>query len=304
MEKYGNSSSIPRKINISLLRIIILTRTEFTLNLDLKILNRQKMTRKSFCKLSTLLLLLGTALFSGCKSTPHDKSLRIALSSGSENYINWVHRGDSLAEIIDLKGMQVDSALKLLPTCDAILFTGGEDVVPGYYGKGSDSSRCTSNPGRDTLEFALIKESRRLKIPVFGVCRGQQIINVALGGTLIIDIPTDHPGKVIHQQDDYIHCFHKVSVVKGSQLQNITKADTGSVTSNHHQAIEKAAPGIKIVAWTADSIAEAIEWADPEEKPFLMAVQWHPERMDANSPLSMPMMKAFLDAANTFKKQK
>jgi putative glutamine amidotransferase len=262
------------------------------------------MTGKSFGKLPILLLLLGTALFSGCKTTSQDKPLRIALSSGSENYINWVHKGDSLAEIIDMKGMKVDSALKLLPTCVAILFTGGEDVVPGYYGKESDSTRCASNPGRDTLEFALIKESMRLKIPVFGVCRGQQILNVALGGTLIIDIPTDHPGNVIHQQEDYLNCFHLANVVKGSQLQNITKADTGSVTSNHHQAIEKAAPGLKIVAWTADSIPEAIEWSDPAGKPFLMAVQWHPERMDTNSPLSMPLMNAFLDAARTFRKKK
>ena len=262
------------------------------------------MTGKSIGKLSILLLLSGFTLLSGCKTSSHDKPLRIALSSGSENYINWVHRGDSLAEIIDLKGMQIDSALTLLSTCDAILFTGGEDIVPGYYGKGSDSTRCTSNPGRDSLEFALIKESMRLKMPVFGVCRGQQILNVALGGTLIIDIPTDHPGKVIHQQKDYLRCFHLVNMVKGSYLQNITKADTGSVTSNHHQAIEKAAPGLKISAWTADSIAEAIEWSDPAGKPFLMAVQWHPERMDANSPLSMPLMKAFLDASGNFRKKK
>ena len=167
------------------------------------------MIGKSFCKLSILLFLSGFALFSGCITTSNKKNLRIALSSGSENYINWIHRSDSLAEIIDMKGMKVDSALKLLSTCDAILFTGGEDVVPSYYGKGSDSTRCKSNPGRDTLEFALIKESRRLKMPVFGVCRGQQILNVALGGTLIIDIPTDHPGKVIHQQEDYIHCLRK-----------------------------------------------------------------------------------------------
>jgi gamma-glutamyl-gamma-aminobutyrate hydrolase PuuD len=144
----------------------------------------------------------------------------------------------------------------------------------------------------------------RLIMPVFGVCRGQQILNVALGGTLIIDIPTDHPGKVIHQQEDYLSCFHLVTLVKGSQLHNISKSDTGSVTSNHHQAIEKVAPGLKIVAWTTDSIPEAIEWSDPAGKPFLIAVQWHPERMDAKSPLSMPLMNAILDAARTFRKPK
>jgi len=262
------------------------------------------MAGKSFRMLATFMLFSGITLFTGCKTTSIDKPLRIALSSGSENYVNWVHRGDSLVEVIDLRGMQVDSALTLLETCDAILFTGGEDVVPGYYGKDSDSARCESNPGRDSLEFALIRKSMQLKMPVFGVCRGQQILNVALGGTLIVDIPTDHPGNVIHQCKDYIHCFHSVNVIKGSQLYISSKVDTGMVTTNHHQAIEKAAPGIVIVAWSADSIAEAMEWSNPAGKPFLMAVQWHPERMDTKSPLSMPLMKAFLEAATTFRKLK
>jgi putative glutamine amidotransferase len=255
---------------------------------------------KSLRILATLLLLSCTAFFSGCKSTSDNKPLRIALSSGSDNYKNWIHRGDSLVEIVDMKGMQVDSALKLLSTCDAILFTGGEDVVPGYYGKGTDSARCETNPGRDSLEMALIKESFQLQMPVFGVCRGQQILNVALGGTLIIDIPADHPGNVMHQCEDYLHCFHSVNLVKGSNLQLTAKADTGMVTTNHHQAIEKPAPGIRIVAWSADSIAEAMEWTNPEGKPFLMAVQWHPERMDTKSPLSMPLMFSFLKAATEY----
>lgn len=250
--------------------------------------------------LVTVLLLSGSSFFSGCKTSSDIRPLRIALSSGSDNYKNWIHRGDSLAEIVDMKGMQIDSALQLLSTCDAILFTGGEDVVPDYYGKGYDSARCESNPGRDSLEMALIKESLQLQMPVFGVCRGQQILNVALGGTLIIDIPTDHPGNVIHQCEDYLHCFHSVSLVKGSNLQLTAKADTGMVTTNHHQAIEKPAPGIRIVAWSADSIAEAMEWADPTAKPFLMTVQWHPERMNAESPLSMPLMHTFLKAATEY----
>jgi len=252
-----------------------------------------------------ILLLSGCATFSGCKTTSVDKSLRIALSSGSENYVNWVHRGDSLAEIIDLKEMEVDSAIKLLATCDAIVFTGGEDVVPSYYGKDYDSVRCESNPARDILEFALIKESMRLQMPVFGVCRGQQILNVALGGTLIVDIPSDQPGDVSHRCEDYTKCFHSVNIIKNSLLYRISQADTGMVTTNHHQAIEKVAPGIRITAWSAaDSIAEAMEWTQPEGKSFLMAVQWHPERMDTISSLSMPLVKTFLEAADGYRKNK
>jgi len=255
-------------------------------------------------RLTTLLVIYAAILVSGCRTTSVDKPLRIALSSGNENYINWVHRGDSLAEIIDMSGLHSDTALKLLSTCDAIIFTGGEDIVPSYYGKAKDSARCEVNPARDSLEFLLIKESLHLKMPVFGVCRGQQILNVALGGTLIVDIPSDHPGNISHRCDDYTRCFHTVNVVKGSFLHTISQADSGKVTTNHHQAVEKAAPGIKIVAWSTDSIAEAIEWADPTDKPFLLAVQWHPERMDTMSPLSMPLIDAFLDAAKKFRNNK
>jgi putative glutamine amidotransferase len=262
------------------------------------------MNGKSISILVAMLFFSGIAFLIGCKPNTDAKPMRIALSSGSDNYMNWIRRSDSLAEIIDMRGMQVDSALKLLETCDAILFTGGEDVVPDYYGKGYDSARCETNPGRDSLEFVLIKESMRMQMPVLGVCRGQQILNVALGGTLIVDIPSDHPGNVIHRCDDYIHCYHSVNVVKGSLLQNIAGVDTGMVTTNHHQAIEKPAPGIRIAAWSADGIAEAIEWTDQGKKPFFIAVQWHPERMDASNPLSKPLMNAFLEAAQSFRKLK
>jgi putative glutamine amidotransferase len=262
------------------------------------------MTGKLIRICAALIAFSGFMMLFGCKTTLTQKPLRIALSSGSENYIKWVHHGDTTAEIIDMKGIQVDSALKLLSTCDGIVFTGGEDVVPSYYGKSFDSIRCESNPGRDSLEFALIEEAIKLKIPVLGVCRGQQILNVALGGTLIVDIPSDHPGKVIHRCEDYIGCVHSVKIVKNSRLQFLSKADTGTVTTNHHQAIEKPAPGIRITAWSADSIPEAMEWADPEKKSFFMAVQWHPERMDTKNPLSMPLMNAFLQASEAGRNQK
>lgn len=255
------------------------------------------MNRKTINYLVLILLSSGIVYNYSCKTVQVEKPLRIALSSGSENYVNWVHRSDSTAEIVDFKGMEIDSALLLLSTCDAILFTGGEDVVPSYYGKSFDSARCETNPTRDSLEFSLIKESIRLQIPILGVCRGQQILNVAFGGTLIVDIPADHPGTVAHRCEDYLKCFHNVSILRPSLLSSIAGSDSGMVTTNHHQAIEKSAPGIRIVAWSNDSIAEAIEWTEPENKPFFLAVQWHPERMDTDNPLSMPLMNAFLKAA-------
>ncbi len=242
-------------------------------------------------------LLAGIATSMGCKSIPDKKHLRIALSWGSENYINWVHRGDSTVEIINMKEMDSDSALKELATCDGIVFTGGEDVAPYYYGKEADSARCKINAGRDTLEFLLFKESMRLKMPVLGICRGQQLLNVAFGGTLIVDIPADRPGDVKHQIiEDYLKCFHTVTLEKNSLLHTIAGVDTGTVNSNHHQAIEKLAPGMRITAWSTDGIPESMEWSAPAGKPFFLAVQWHPERMDTESPLSMPLIRAFLKA--------
>ena len=121
------------------------------------------MVKKLQLSIALLFLVSGFIFLSGCKTPSAEKPLRIALSSGSANYVNWIHRGDSTAEIVDLRGMPVDSALNLLAGCDAIVFTGGEDVVPVYYGKEYDSARCETNPGRDSLEFALIKEAMRLE---------------------------------------------------------------------------------------------------------------------------------------------
>ena len=225
---------------------------------------------------------------------PKNKPLRIALSSATANYENWIHRSDSTAVLINLDKLPIDSALRLLASCDGILLTGGEDVVPSYYGKAGDSSRCESNPGRDSLEFALISKAIELQMPILGICRGQQILNVAMGGTLVVDIPSDLPSTTIHRCEDYAKCFHHVTLEKSSNLLKICQADTGWVTTNHHQAVEKIAPGLRAVAWSPDSIIEAIEYENPSKKPFLQAVQWHPERMASGSALSDPLMKAFL----------
>ena len=204
---------------------------ERNLYYDLNILSPMKM--------KLILLVMVTGLFLSCNRSPlKHRPIKIALSSASDNYIKWIHRVDSTVNIIDLKSLPIDSAIQKLITCDGIIFTGGEDVVPSYYGKTADSSRCETNPARDSLEFALITKAFKVKMPVLGICRGQQIINVSLGGTLIVDIPTDHPSEVVHRCDDYTRCYHHVIIEPGTLLKEVCKADTGWVTSNHHQAVE------------------------------------------------------------------
>ena len=237
-----------------------------------------------------------------CYGIQPQKPLRIGLSFSMPNYENWIHHADNSVILIDFKKMPVDSAKKVLLTCDGLLLTGGEDVVPAYYGKAADSLRCSTNPHRDSLEFALIQQAIKTGMPILGVCRGEQILNVALGGTLIIDIPTDHPSAVKHQLEDYTKCFHPVNLKNTSNLKAICGVDSGMVTSNHHQAIEKTAPGLRAVAWSPDSLVEAIEYIHADKMPFFEAVQWHPERMKADDKLSYPLIVAFLKSA--IKKEK
>lgn len=253
--------------------------------------------KRSILIITVLLFSLFTFETSAQKAAP----LKIALSVASSNYIDWVHRADATAETIDMKSMPVAKAVKLLETCNGLIMTGGEDVFPAYYGKAEELSRCSTNPARDTLEFALIKKALELKIPIVGICRGQQILNVSQGGTLIVDIPSDYGKKVVHQQTDYLQCFHNVNTVQGSLLKQISKADNGMVASNHHQAVKRLAPSFKVAAYANDSIIESIQWKKPKGKSFLIAVQWHPERMDTLSPLSMPIVRRFIKEASQYK---
>ena len=211
----------------------------------------------------------------------------IELSKASPNYENWLKRENPAVTTVDLYLMPIDSALKVLGRCDGLVLTGGEDVYPGWYGMESETHRCTEiNRHRDSLDMALVSRVLALQMPLIAICRGYQVVNVYLKGTLVIDIPEDIGKMVIHQQEDYQHCFHKVTVPQGTLLASVSHCDTARVTSNHHQAIARLSPELKVCAWSDDKLPEAIEWREPESKSFLLGVQWHPERMEKSNPLS------------------
>jgi putative glutamine amidotransferase len=252
-------------------------------------------------------LLIVIALFSCDRAVKTElRTVRIAISKEKregvlENYHNWLLRYDRHVTWVNLYGMPVDSALSVAAGCNAVLITGGEDVYPGIYGKIADTARCGRfDRYRDTLEIALIKQAVENRQPLFGVCRGEQIINVALGGTLIIDIPTDFGTTVIHRQKDWKHCYHPVYLNKSSLLYEVSKVDRDTVASNHHQGIEIPGKNLLVSARAADSLPEAVEWLNGNRKGFLMAVQWHPERMPVNHPLSKPPALLFLNSAKKY----
>jgi putative glutamine amidotransferase len=221
--------------------------------------------------------------------------LKIGISKASPNYLHWLKNSDPSLHTVNFYGMTAAEAVRHLRQCNGLLLTGGEDIFPGRYGKEYDTVRCTEiDPYRDSLEFALIEKALELKIPVLGICRGHQILNVYLGGSLIVDIPSDRGTKVIHQCDDYLNCFHSVTVTGKTLLAEICKCDSAGVTTNHHQAIDRLSPLLKINAVSDDGLAESIEWLEPANKSFLLGVQWHPERMDFVNPLSSRIAREFL----------
>jgi putative glutamine amidotransferase len=178
-------------------------------------------------------------------------------------------------------------------------------VSPAYYGKAADSARCwEADPHRDSLEFYLIDEAMKKGMPILGICRGEQILNVAMGGSLYIDLPSDLGTSVTHQMDDYEKCFHPVSIEKNTLLHLVSGLDSGIVNSNHHQGIKDLAGNLKAAAHTSDGLVEAIEWKEPADKSFLIAVQWHPERMKSDNPLSGNIGRSFLEEAEIYNHEK
>lgn len=245
-------------------------------------------------------ILLATFAFphqAPCQPAP----LKIGISKASPNYVNWLKRADPSVQTVDLFQLPIDEAVQQLGTCGGLLLTGGEDVYPGRYGKESDTARCTGmNLHRDSLDMALIEKALALKMPVAGICRGHQILNVFLGGSLVVDIPQDLESPVIHQCDDYLNCFHSVTVIGSSILGSISNCGTARVTTNHHQGIDRMSPLLVANAYSGDKLPEGIEWLHPEGKSFLLGVQWHPERMEVTNPLSGPIADEFILQATTF----
>lgn len=181
---------------------------------------------------------------------------------------------------------------------DGLLLTGGGDVNPELYGEAPHESFQASEPGRDEYEIALVRAAIEAQIPIFAICRGMQLLNVALGGTLIQDIPTMVNGAQQHAvPEPRFAIAHEVWVAKGSQLAALMAekldGDTCQVNSRHHQAVKAVAPDWEVSGTAPDGVIEAIE--QPGDV-FRMAVQWHPENFWRTGEFR-PLFEAFVDAA-------
>ena len=195
--------------------------------------------------------------------------------------------------------------------CDGVLLTGGEDVEPRLYAKGlpprvRHTVKVTPDGGaRDLRELILIDEVFRQHKPLLAICRGHQMLNVALGGTLVVDIAHQMPGAINHcRMDRRFQVVHEARLTRGSLLAKITGKQKLGVNSTHHQAIARVAAPFQVAAVSNDGIVEALELKPSVAGalPFLLSVQFHPERLVAKHAEHQAIFRGFTRACGLSRK--
>src|SRR5215210_978874 len=184
---------------------------------------------------------------------------------------------------------------------DGLLLCGGSDLDPGYYGEEPIPELDVTVPERDAFEMALVEQALEWGMPVFGICRGLQVLNVALGGTLYQDLSSQlHPDLIAHrQQIPKWQWTHEVEVDGDSNIAKIMGTDRLRVNSYHHQAVKELADGLVIAAHASDGVVEAVESPSLYER-WLVAVQWHAEAMRDTGPEHRNLFEAHVEAAERY----
>jgi putative glutamine amidotransferase len=211
------------------------------------------------------------------------------------NYLRAVTESGGIPLVLPLMGEQSEICT-VAGLCDGFLLTGGPDVHPALYNEDVMRYCGAIDEKRDTLEILLLYEAIQRGKPVLGICRGIQLINVALGGTLYQDIPAQVKGDPIahYQKPPYHVPVHSVTVERDSPLYQIVNQEKLMVDSMHHQAIKELAPSLRCAARSKDGLAECVYLPETQ---FLMGVQWHPEWMFQPQNDSFKIFSAFVDAA-------
>jgi putative glutamine amidotransferase len=214
-------------------------------------------------------------------------------------YAKWIKQNNHDIEIITLH--YLEDNYSDLEKCDGVVLSGGVDIHPDFFGSNKDYPNAPAkfNKRRDEFELRVFNSAKD-KMPVLGICRGLQLVNIAQGGTLIKDLGslnethTAADSTIADKQ-------HKVIVEKNTLLHEIAQTEKDKVTSAHHQAIETL--GNELIANSFsenDSIIEGIEWKNKTGKPFMLCVQWHPERMfrigEGNNSLAKNIRDAFINS--------
>lgn len=215
-----------------------------------------------------------------------------------ENYPVWIKGNDPSIEVIRLRRENLDDIRK----CSGILLSGGVDTHPRFY----NNSR-TDYPNapeifmeeRDLFETDIFQRSREMKLPLLAICRGMQLANICLGGTLVQDL--QEAGTSNHRKQKEQDGIHEITIEKDSFLYRMNQdSNKVFVNSAHHQGLDIIADGLRVTARSDDGVPEAIEATGNNNEPFFLGVQWHPERVEKQLPddtLSKNIRQQFLYAA-------
>jgi putative glutamine amidotransferase len=204
-------------------------------------------------------------------------------TAGTDYLASLARAGFHPEEIVVLRSADVPPA-----SFDGLVLGGGEDVAPELYREPPRADLRDVNPRRDAQELGLIAAARRRRAPILAICRGIQIVNVACGGSLVQDIPTETPSPVVHELKLPKDAFAHTVTSSGAPW---LPAGTLRVNSRHHQAIRALGAGLAVLARSDDGLIEAVEGDG------IAAVQWHPENM-ADDPVSQGIFRAFRDAVS------
>lgn len=215
-----------------------------------------------------------------------------------KDYVESVFRAGCLP--LQLPALGEEAVPAYLDRIDALLLPGGEDISPALYGEAPRPSVTYLSISKDQFELALLREALRREMPVFGICRGLQLINVAFGGTLYQDIPSQLPEAHGHYQNGLLRDepYHRISIRPDSLLRQVLQSDGARVNSFHHQCVKDLAPGLQVSASSEDGVIEGLE---VPEKP-VFAVQFHPENLTLRFPVFLRLFERLAEEAARYAK--
>ena len=216
----------------------------------------------------------------------------------SANYVNAVLAAGGIPIVLP---PQDDHTSPLLDRIHGLLLSGGADIDPAAYGESEPHSATYGvHPLRDRFEFALLREALARELPILCICRGIQVLNVALGGTLYQDIADQYGRQINHRQEelgiDAAEPGHQVAITPGSVLEEIVGRSALGVNSFHHQAIKTVAPELEVAGRAEDGLVEAVALPGPS---FVLGVQWHPELMCHRHPAHLALFERLVAAARS-----
>ena len=213
-------------------------------------------------------------------------------STVSRSYTDAVSRAGGIPLILP----QVDdpaAAEEVLSRLDGIVLTGGVDIDPIHYGETVLNESVEIDSHRDAIDMLYARAALAKKLPILAICRGEQLLNVVLGGSLYQDLPTQKPSAIAHRQKEEFNLpSHEIIVAKGSLLHDIMKKDTLRVNSAHHQAVKAPSDKVKVTAYAPDGVVEAYQSAIKGQ--WILAVQFHPEAMVRVDDSWLALFKTFV----------